>query len=366
MNNSDETVLVAMSGGVDSAVCAAIVANSGIKTCGGTMKLFDNTLLGREIKSTCCSLEDVEDAKDVCHRIGISHYTINCKREFLKTVVDPFVASYLKGFTPNPCIACNRYLKFDTFLRKAETFGFNFIATGHYARIEKDKNRYVLLRGIDKTKDQSYVLHTLTQNQLSKIIFPLGSLTKTQTRQIANNFDLCVAEKKESQDICFVENGNVSEFIDYYLERKDMPNENKKFKFVNVNGEVLGDVPKDTFFTIGQRKGLNLSLGYPVYIIDINTKVGAIVVGNKNQLVKKEITAHDFNWISSPRPNSGITCTAKIRYNMKDVRCKATPTATSEVKIEFPDGISAPAKGQSVILYDDEYVLGGGYIGDIE
>lgn len=371
----EHDILIAMSGGVDSGVCAAIAADSGVDCCGATMVLFDNELIGRPIHSSCCSIDDVDDAKSVCHRMGIPHYTLNCKNEFREHVVDPFVASYLAGSTPNPCIACNRYLKFDTLIRKAKTIGYSLIATGHYANIEKTRaikgrmasrslNQYVLKRGLDEKKDQSYVLHTLTQEQMTHVTFPIGTLDKTTTRQIADYFDLVVAEKKESQDICFVENGSVDNFIAHYLKTQGKDAVSKrKGQFVSTTGEVLGEFEDASAFTIGQRKGLNLAVGHPVYVTEIDMINNVVVIGEKEDLIREEVKAGDFNWISiAPKVGETIQCTAKIRYNMKDVACSAHIDSQCEVTAIFPDGVSAPAKGQSLVLYDGDLVLGGGYI----
>ena len=357
-------ILVAMSGGVDSGVSALIAKEAcGAGAVGATMKLFDNELLGRPITSTCCSIDDVDDAKEVCHKLGIPHYTLNCKRAFLKHVVDPFVAAYMAGTTPNPCIACNKHLKFDELIRKARTFGADVVATGHYARIENIHGNRVLKRGIDPKKDQSYVLHTLTKDQLEHVIFPIGKLKKSEVRAIASEYDLVVAEKKESQDICFVEDGNVDNFISHYLKNKNFKREVKKGTFVTKTGERIGEFDSDMSFTIGQRKGLNLALGHPVYVTNIDKINNVVTIGEKADLVKSCVVAGDFNWISiTPKVGDKITCTAKIRYNMNDVPALASYDDEGTCSVYFPEGVSAPAKGQSVVLYDGEIVLGGGYI----
>ena len=357
-------VLIAMSGGVDSATVCAIIAKSGVECCGGTMKLFDSQLLGRPITSGCCSIEDIDDAKDVCHKLGVNHYTINCKRQFIEHVVDPFVLAYINGTTPNPCIACNRYLKFDTLLKKAEMMGFDCVATGHYARIKRKGSRYQLLRGVDEKKDQSYVLHTLTQDQLARTIFPLGELTKNQVRQLAKDCGLIVAEKSESQDICFVEDGSVDKFIAHYTKGKVISKQEKTGTIEDVEGNVIGHYdPQSQHFTIGQRKGLGVSLGFPAYVADIDVESSRVVLGGKDDLLKERVQASDFNWISiSPKIGSKISCSAKIRYNMKDVRAKVKVEDENRVTVVFRDGVSAPAKGQSIVVYDGDVVLGGGYI----
>ena len=357
-------ILVAMSGGVDSAVSALIAAEAfRTSAIGATMKLFDEELLGHPITSTCCSIDDVDDAKEVCHKIGISHYTLNCKRAFINHVVDPFVSAYMSGKTPNPCIACNRHLKFDELIRKAKTLGTDVVATGHYAQIKNMHGNLVLKRGNDQRKDQSYVLHTLTKEQLEHVIFPIGGLEKSEVRQIASAYDLVVAEKKESQDICFVEDGSVDNFISHYLSNKNFKLEKRSGTFVTKTGEKIGEFDPSMSFTIGQRKGLNIALGHPVYVTDIDKKNKVITIGERADLVKSCVVASDFNWISiTPKLGDKITCTAKIRYNMKDVPALASYDDEGVCSVYFPEGVSAPAKGQSVVLYDGDVVLGGGYI----
>lgn len=357
-------IVVAMSGGVDSAVSALIAKEAcGKSAVGATMKLFDDELLGRPIKSTCCSIDDVDDAKEVCHTIGMRHYTLNCKDAFIKHVVDPFVQSYIAGSTPNPCIACNKHLKFDELIRKAKTLDADVIATGHYARIEREFGHLVLKRGLDEKKDQSYVLHTLTKEQLKHVIFPIGALDKHTVRQIAADYDLVVAEKKESQDICFIENGSVDNFISNYLKNNNFERVQKKGTFVNKQGEKLGVFDNSASFTIGQRKGLNLALGHPVYVTDIDKENNVVTIGEKEDLIKTRIEAIDFNWISiTPKLGDQIKCSAKIRYNMKDVPALASYEEEGICTVCFPEGVSAPAKGQSIVLYDGDIVLGGGYI----
>ena len=367
MNSSTKhKVMVAMSGGVDSSVSAIICALACRSACGATMKLFDTDLLGKEVVSGCCSLDDVDDAKSVCHKIGIEHYTLNCKREFLSCVVDPFVASYISGKTPNPCIACNRYLKFDTLIRKAKAAGFDMVATGHYANVVKKGARLVLTRGLDPKKDQSYVLHTLTQEQLSRIAFPIGALDKKTVREIASYYDLCVAEKSESQDICFIQGESVEDFISRYTRnaKKTSPKfADRSGVFVTREGEKVGEFSDYSHFTIGQRKGLNVALGRPVYVSRIDIENKTITVSGKEDLVQESVCANDFNWISiTPKIGDVISCTAKIRYNMADVDCRLKVSGESEVCATFPSGVSAPAAGQSLVAYDGDIVLGGGYI----
>ena len=365
-NHKDNKIMVAMSGGVDSSVSALICREAAPTTCGATMKLFDSNLLKEGSKSDCCSIDDIDDAKSVCHKLGIEHYTLNCKREFKDFVVNPFVESYLAGQTPNPCISCNRHLKFDTLIRKARATGFDAIATGHYARIENIKGRLLLKRGVDERKDQSYVLHTLTKEQLQHVYFPIGSLQKNIVRDIATKYDLCTARKKESQDICFLQNEKIEDFIKRFTS-PDGAKPNLKFDrsgvFVNTQGEVLGNFDDYSHFTIGQRKGLNLALGQPCYVSDIDVKNKKITIGDKQSLLRSKIFASDFNWISiCTKIGETIFCTAKIRYNMKDVPCKAKVEDEKKVSVVFADGVSAPAKGQSITLYDGDVVLGGGYI----
>lgn len=359
-----------MSGGVDSSVCAAIASEVGVECAGATMKLFGNELLGVPVNSPCCSLEDVDDAKSVCHKLGIVHYTINCKREFMDHVISPFYKSYTSGQTPNPCIACNRYLKFDTLLNKAHQMGFSLVLTGHYACVEKRSGRYYLRHGSDIKKDQSYVLHTLTQDQLKYIDFPLYHLDKRQVRDIAEKFKLPVAQKKESQDICFIPDGDVRSFLRRYEDfngyMKNPCDSVVMGKIVDVDGKVLGTHIDISGYTIGQRKGLGVAVGEPVYVVDIDISSNTIVVGPRKLLIKDKIIASDFNWIYPPKKlGTKFKCTAKIRYNMKDIPCKVRVLSETSISVKFRDGISAPAKGQSIVLYDGDYVIGGGYIAEV-
>lgn len=372
MNNTNRQpkILVAMSGGVDSSVCAVIAKETGVEFAGATMKLFGNQLLGLPISSTCCSIDDVDDAKSVCKTLSIPHYTINCKKEFMQSVIEPFYASYKSGQTPNPCIACNRYLKFDTLIYKAKQMGFNMLLTGHYACIEKQKNRYYLKRGKDVHKDQSYVLHTLTQEQLAFLDFPLFKLEKCEVRQIAEKYNLVVARKKESQDICFIPDGNVKNFLtrfESYNKINSLTKSNIRGEIVDKSGNFLGYHNGISGFTIGQRKGLGISVGEPVYVIDINSDTNKIVVGSSQNLIKHQIIAGDFNWIYPPKAfGSRFKCTCKIRYNMKDIKCKCRVVNTNTISVQIDEGVSAPALGQSLVLYDKNYVIGGGYIQEIE
>lgn len=366
---SNHKILIAMSGGVDSSVCAAIAKETGVLCAGATMKLFGNELLGMPINSTCCSIDDVDDAKSVCKALSIPHYTINCKKEFMTSVIEPFYASYKSGHTPNPCIACNRYLKFDTLIHKARQMDFDMLLTGHYACIENQGKRYYLKRGKDTNKDQSYVLHTLTQEQLSFLDFPLFSLEKHQVREIAERYNLVVAKKKESQDICFIPDGNVKNFLKRFETYNNLNAGSKNSTcgdVVDINGNVLGHHKGISGFTIGQRKGLGISVGRPMYVVGINSKDNKIVVGNKDSLIKHEIIAGNFNWIyPMKKTGSSFRCTCKIRYNMQDIKCKCRVHSSDIVSVHIEDGVSAPALGQSLVLYDKDYVIGGGYIQEI-
>ena len=353
---SGERVMVGMSGGVDSSVCAALLKEAGYNVSGVTLRLYDGDDYNAGLTKTCCSLSDVEDARAVCVRLGIPHYAFNFKESFEKEVISDFINEYINGRTPNPCIECNRKIKFDKMLRRAETLGYDKIATGHYARIKRAENgRYLLCRPTDINKDQTYVLYSMTQEELSKTLFPLGGLTKPQVREMAERYGFVNAAKPDSQDICFVPDGDYSKFIENYAGKKYPDGD-----FVDKNGNVLGKHSGIIRYTIGQRKGLNIALGHPVYVIDKDLKNNRVILGSNDDLNSSELLAFDFNWIIE-KPNGKIKCMAKTRYNMLEVPCTACCDG-DKVRVCFDSPVRAVTKGQAVVLYDGEYVLGGGTI----
>lgn len=349
--------LIAMSGGVDSSVAAYLMKQSEYDCIGVTMKLFHNEDIGIEHKKTCCSLNDVEDAKSVAFRLGIPHYTFNFTDHFAEKVIQPFISAYENGRTPNPCIDCNRYLKFDALYHRAEILECETIATGHYARIENANGRFILKKAMDLSKDQSYVLYAMTQEQLAHTVFPCGELEKSEIRKVAEKQGFFNADKPDSQDICFVPDGNYSAFIEYYSGKK-YPAGN----FIDRNGTVLGQHKGIIHYTVGQRKGLGISAKNPLYVCGIDTLDNAVILGGNRELFSCDLNAVDFNWIAFDTPPEKFRAKAKIRYRHVEQWAEINVIGEKNVHIRFDEPQRAITKGQAVVLYDGEIVLGGGVI----
>lgn len=347
--------IIAMSGGVDSSVAALFMKERGYECIGATMKLYDNEDIGISREKTCCSLDDIEDARAVAYKLGMPYYVFNFKDEFEQKVIDKFISIYEAGGTPNPCIDCNRYLKFEKLMKRMEELKYDCVVTGHYADIEYKDGRYLLKKGKDLTKDQSYVLYSLTQYQLEHTVFPLGKYSKDEIREVAEKHGFINARKRDSQDICFVPDGDYSKFIEGH-KGITYPSGD----FVDKNGNVLGKHNGLIRYTIGQRKGLNIALGHPVYVISKDIEKNTVVLGSNDDLNKSSLKAVDFNWIAE-KPKDKIHCAAKTRYNMREVPCTAYCDG-EEVIVEFDSPVRAITPGQAVVLYDGEYVLGGGTI----
>ena len=347
--------IVAMSGGVDSSVAALFMKEQGYECIGATMKLYDNEDIGIDREKTCCSLDDIEDARAVAYKLGMPYYVFNFKDEFEHKVIDKFISTYEAGGTPNPCIDCNRYLKFEKLMKRMEELQYDCVVTGHYADIEYVNGRYMLKKGKDLSKDQSYVLYSLTQYQLEHTVFPLGKYSKDEIREVAEKNGFINAKKRDSQDICFVPDGDYSKFIEQY-KGKTYPSGN----FVDKQGNLLGKHNGLIRYTIGQRKGLNIALGHPVYVISKDIESNTVVLGSNDDLNKKSLVARDFNWIAQ-KPDEKISCCAKTRYNMREVPCVAYCN-DDKVIVEFDEPVRAITPGQAVVLYDGDYVLGGGTI----
>ena len=349
--------IIAMSGGVDSSVAAYLCVKKGYECIGATMKLFDNADIGKKQEKTCCSLEDVEDARSVASKLGMPYYVFNFTDEFDEKVIKKFIHAYEIGATPNPCIDCNRYLKFEKLFTRMKELDFDYVVTGHYARIENDGNRFLLKKGIDSSKDQSYVLYSMTQEQLAHTLFPLGEYTKTHIREIAGENDFINARKHDSQDICFVPDGDYASFIEQYSQ-KQYPDGG----FVDKNGKQLGTHKGIIRYTIGQRKGLGLSLPEPMYVCSKNIEKNEVVLCRNEELFSSQLDADDFNWIAFDNPPESINAKARIRYNQHEEPAKITVTGDKSVHIEFDKPQRAIAKGQAVVVYDGDTVLGGGTI----
>ncbi len=351
----EKTALIAMSGGVDSAVAAYLMKQQGYRCTGATMRLHDS---GISQEKSCCSLEDVEDARMVATRLGIPYYVFNFKDDFARQVMDRFVGAYEEGATPNPCIDCNRYLKFDRMYRRAKELGLNYVVTGHYARIMQGENgRWLLLKGPDPQKDQSYVLYAMTQDQLAHTQFPLGSLRKEEVRAIAQQQGFVNAHKRDSQDICFVPDGDYAGFI-CRRTGKEYP----KGNFVDVSGKILGTHKGIIHYTVGQRRGLGVSGGRPLYVKEIRPEDNTVVLADNDQLFERTVIAKDFNWIAFTAPETPVEVLARARYHHPEQPATATVLPDGRVRITFREPQRALTKGQAVVLYQEDVVVGGGTI----
>ncbi|MDR0889199.1 MAG: tRNA 2-thiouridine(34) synthase MnmA [Oscillospiraceae bacterium] len=338
-----------MSGGVDSSVAAWLLRERGYDCIGATMKLFHGD------NGSCCSLADVEDARAVAFKLKMPYFVFNFTQTFETEVLSRFVSQYACGATPNPCIDCNRYVKFDRFLHRARELQQDFIATGHYARIERSGGRYLLKKATDASKDQSYVLYAMTQEQLASTLFPLGELAKIQTREIAQREGFVNAKKRDSQDICFAPDGDYAAAIEA-LSGSCYPQGN----FVDRDGRVLGVHKGLIRYTVGQRKGLGISAAQPLYVLEKRSADNTIVLGRREELLCSEFDAADFNWIRYEVPPPVLRVKACIRYRGSEQW--ATVTCKDTVHIAFDEPQAAVSKGQAVVLYDGEYVVGGGTI----
>ncbi|MCD8021068.1 MAG: tRNA 2-thiouridine(34) synthase MnmA [Clostridiales bacterium] len=351
----NKKALIAMSGGVDSSVAAFLMKEAGYDCIGVTMKLYDNEDIGIDREKTCCSLSDVEDARSVAYKLGIPYYVFNFKDDFKEKVIDPFIRSYQCGMTPNPCIDCNRYLKFEHLYRRAKELRCDVIVTGHYARITKDETGYHLLKGKDTMKDQSYVLYSLTQEQLAHTCFPLGEYTKDEIRKIAEEQGFFNANKRDSQDICFIPDGDYRRFIEETTGQKSVPGD-----FVDKEGNVLGSHKGYYAYTIGQRRGLGISSSEPYYVTDIIPSENKVILGRHDDLFRYDLMADDFNWIETIEPEEVVK--ARIRYHQAEKEAIVCLQADGKVEVHFLEAQRAITKGQAVVLYRGDAVVGGGTI----
>ena len=360
-----------MSGGVDSSAAAALLKEQGHELVGFTMQLWNQRRHinvdenGDPLPSRCCSLDDVYDARRVAGSLEIPFYVLNLEQEFEKSVVEPFVQSYLSGETPIPCVACNSRLKFASLDKMARSLGCDKVATGHYARVEHDEeaNRYRLYRGRNHWKDQSYFLWELTQDQLSRAYFPLGEMLKSEVRDIAREADLGVAEKQESQEICFVPDGNYSGFIDRYLDAENRSDELPEGgEIVSTDGEKLGEHSGIHRYTIGQRRGLGIAHEKPLYVVQIERLKNQIIVGEKEDLESLEFTARGVNWVAFDEPDEPVKAEVKVRYRHEPAQATIHALPDSRARIVFDEPQRAITPGQATIFYRGDEVVGGGWI----
>ncbi len=352
-------VVVGMSGGVDSSVAAYLLKEQGYDVIGVTMQIWqDEERAVEEENGGCCGLSAVDDARRVAAALDIPYYVMNFKKEFKENVIDYFIDEYLHGRTPNPCIACNRYVKWESLLKRSMDIGADYIATGHYARIEQLPNRrYSLKRSATLAKDQTYALYNLTQEQLARTLMPVGEYSKDEVREMAEKINLRVANKPDSQDICFVPDGDYASFIEKTLDT-ELPTGN----FVTLDGKVLGRHKGITHYTVGQRKGLGLALGYPAFVIEIRPETNEVVIGTNEDSMSNYVRANKLNFMSIADLTEPMRVFAKIRYNHKGAWCTIEKTGEDEVLCTFEEAQRAITPGQAVVFYDGDYVLGGGTI----
>jgi len=363
-------IAVAMSGGVDSSAVAALLRAEGRTLVGLTMQLWNQRrLAGRPgmpeaVEGRCCSLDDVYDARRVAETLGIPYYVVNHEERFERDVVRPFVQEYLSGRTPIPCSLCNNHIKFDQLLVTARQIGAESVATGHYARVEFDagRGRWLLKRAVDRSRDQSYFLAGLTQEQLSRTRFPLGALRKEEVREIARRHGLALAEKPDSQEICFVPGGDYKRFIDAYLaEQGETPGETAG-ELVTTGGEVVGEHAGVQNFTVGQRKGLGVATGSPLYVLQIRGDTRRVVVGGDQELYSRTLRARDLNWISVAELSAPMQVQAKIRHRHEPAAATVESRGAAEALVTFDQPQRAITPGQAAVFYDDDLVVGGGWI----
>ncbi|HEX3320749.1 MAG TPA: tRNA 2-thiouridine(34) synthase MnmA [Terriglobales bacterium] len=367
---NSQTIAVAMSGGVDSSTVAALLRAKGHNLVGLTMQLWNQRrLAGKDgmpetVTGRCCSLDDVYDARRVAETIGIPYYVVNHEERFEKEVVRPFVEEYLSGRTPIPCSLCNNHLKFDQLLTVARQIGADKVATGHYARVEFDdsRNRWLLMRPVDVAKDQTYFLFGLTQDQLSRTLFPLGGMTKPQVRALARNHGLVIAEKPDSQEICFVPGGDYKAFIDAYLAEQGEALPDTAGELVTSNGEVVGEHRGIHNFTVGQRKGLGVATGSPLYVIQIKGDAKQVVVGRDQELYSPTLRTRRNNLISIERITAPLRVLVKIRHRHAGAMATIEATNNDEILVTFDEPQRAITPGQAAVFYDGDVVVGGGWI----
>lgn len=354
-------VVIGMSGGVDSAVAAYVLKEQGYDVIGITMKLWEEDEENyAEDYGGCCSLSSVEDARLVAEKLGIPFYVINYNERFIETVVDNFIDEYLAGHTPSPCIRCNKYIKFDELLKTAHSLGAYYVATGHYGIVgyNEDYDRYTIAKSKEKRKDQTYMMYSLSQDQVKHILMPLGAFeTKEEVRQIAEREDLIVARKNDSQELCFVIDDDYVRFVKEHTDKPVV-----KGNFVDTEGNILGQHQGIIYYTIGQRKGLGMTFGKPMYVVEIRPESNEVVLGSNDEVFKKHLTAKEVNFMPFDQIEEGYICEAKIRYSSSVAKCKIKPIKNNRIHVEFEQPQRAITPGQAVVFYQGDLLIGGGVI----
>lgn len=355
--DNNKKVLVAMSGGIDSSMALKFLVDDGFECVACTMNLYDNETAGISNSRTCCSIEDVLDARSICNKFNVKHYTFNFKELFKDKVINKFVENYLHGLTPNPCIDCNRYMKFEKLFERMKLLNCDYVATGHYARIDFVDCKYILKKAVDRTKDQSYVLYFLNQEKLKHLLFPLGNYEKSNIRKIALENNFVNANKRDSQDICFVPDGDYAKVI-----RINTNEEIKEGNIVNEDGKILGRHKGIINYTIGQHRKLGIELDGKYFVTEIDAENNEVVLGKEEGLYSDNMLVSDISFVSDEVPGNDFKCKVKIRYKKEEADAEVHMLDDKNAKIVFKEKQRAITRGQSAVFYDDDIVLGGGTI----